>query len=59
MTKVQWCVLVDGKSVYSGSVRTADVVFNAVTDSFNLVKASQPDFTPPPVCFCKDIYGGV
>lgn len=59
MTKVEWCVLVDGKSVYSGSVRTANVVFDALTDSFNMIKASQPDFIPPPVCFCKDIYGGV
>lgn len=58
MTKVEWCVLVDGKSVFSGSVRTANVVFNALTDSFNMIKVSQPDFISPSVCFCKDIYNG-
>lgn len=58
MTKTTWYVLVDGDPIFSGSVRSANIVFNALMDSFEVVKRNFPDFVPPSVCFCKDIYGG-
>lgn len=55
----KWHVLVEGKPVYSGSVRTANVVFDALVDSFKIVSELDSAFASPAVCFCKDLYGGV